>query len=401
MPSPRLFSPYRVFTGVFIPDALVSYKGINAAEKICLARLYRYCGKSMSCWPSQEELASELGVEDRTVRLYIQHLEEDGFIRIEQRGLKETNLYWMVWHQVFDEESEQDRSGLDRHEFSGQDRHEHSYPDRHIDAGPLHLLTEESHTKRINTTSENIFDLGSMKWFSQRFRDAGKKLSPKEKHNLAEALCRDGRTESQIEAALSCFLADPYWKSNNFPPTGFLSQLDKYLEQSRNNEPAAPTSHPVPSATQEASGDVAVPADTPAPPAAARVAPAPHWRDAWLAMWNGIVTAMPGSEWDESDDKKLLSATQDPEFVKRFHEICTQAQAIHTHKSDCGYLTLQWVISPQKGETVLNWKKLFKSMAFMAKPQQMSGSGQKQTVDMKEVIRKAIEKNFGKKEDED
>lgn len=105
------FSPYKLFTGIFIPDALLDYGGINSAEKICLGRLYRYCGKENFCFPSQEQLASDLGVDVRTVHTYLTHLRDDGFISIKQRGLQQSNKYEILGHPVF---------GADRRDSSGQ-----------------------------------------------------------------------------------------------------------------------------------------------------------------------------------------------------------------------------------------------------------------------------------------
>src|ERR1700722_4625427 len=100
------FSPFRAFTGVFIPDGLVSFHGISAAEKICLARLYRYCGKKDHCWPRQDELAEELNVEVRTIHTYLSHLEQAGFLTVEQRGMGQSNMYRMIAHSVFFEDDE-------------------------------------------------------------------------------------------------------------------------------------------------------------------------------------------------------------------------------------------------------------------------------------------------------
>ncbi len=391
MSEPQLFSPYRVFTGVFIPDALIAYRGINAAEKICLARLYRYCGKSQSCWPSQEELATELGVEERTVRLYIQHLEEDGFIQTSQRGLRETNLYSMVWHPVF-RESEQDHAGLDRQEFTGQDRRNDAGLERRNDAGPLHLLTEESHTKRVNIENQNLpsgnigttpLDVNSINWISKRFKSAGKKLNTADKRSLTEWLGESDHTEEEVEAALALFLADEYWKERGLPVAAFKSQFQKFLDQvvdassGRTPQDAPPPTPPAVTTEQ-----------APAPPPAA---PAAHWRTPWIEMWNQIVTAAPVAEWDAGDDKLLNEACKaDAEFIGRFREMCEQAQKIHANDA-CGWLTLQWILRIPKGETSRNWRKLFKSLAWRAEAK-MSGSGQKQPIDIEELTRKEIEK---------
>lgn len=138
------FSPYRAFTGIFIPDVLIPYRGINAAEKICLARLYRYCGKKDHCWPSQEELAEELGVEVRSVHTYLAHLEEQGFISIQRPGLQKPNVYQMLGHPIFCDENTPSLTG---NNFPVQTGSMSSDQDRQGSSGPTYR-TEESQKAR-------------------------------------------------------------------------------------------------------------------------------------------------------------------------------------------------------------------------------------------------------------
>lgn len=101
------FNPYQTFTGIFIPECLVKYRGITASSKICYGRLARYAGKDGEAYPSQETLAAEIGLDKRQCVRVLNMLEKEGFIRRivptgPDRWLHKTTHYVFLWHPVFD-----------------------------------------------------------------------------------------------------------------------------------------------------------------------------------------------------------------------------------------------------------------------------------------------------------
>jgi hypothetical protein len=64
----RPFNPYRLFTGIFIPDGMVRSTIISAGAKLTYGRLLRYAGQDGKCYPAVETLAAEIGVSDRQVQ---------------------------------------------------------------------------------------------------------------------------------------------------------------------------------------------------------------------------------------------------------------------------------------------------------------------------------------------
>jgi hypothetical protein len=46
------FNPFRLFTGIFIPEALVRYKDLSAGAKLAYGRLARYAGHDGRCYPA-------------------------------------------------------------------------------------------------------------------------------------------------------------------------------------------------------------------------------------------------------------------------------------------------------------------------------------------------------------
>ena len=81
---------------------MLEHRGISAGAKLCYIRLLGFAGKDARCYPSLETLGASLGVSDRQARDYVKELERQGFIVIEQRGLRKTNVYLFVWTEELD-----------------------------------------------------------------------------------------------------------------------------------------------------------------------------------------------------------------------------------------------------------------------------------------------------------
>jgi hypothetical protein len=69
------FNPFRLFTGIFIPEGLVRANGISPGAKLAYGRLARYAGQDGRCYPSMGALAAEIAVGERQARKYITELE--------------------------------------------------------------------------------------------------------------------------------------------------------------------------------------------------------------------------------------------------------------------------------------------------------------------------------------
>ena len=94
------FNPYRLFHGIFLPEALLSYPNLEPGAKLCYGRLSRYAGKAGECWPAVSTVAQGLGVSTRQARRYLRGLEEAQFIRRDPRPGR-TNEWVFLWHRVF------------------------------------------------------------------------------------------------------------------------------------------------------------------------------------------------------------------------------------------------------------------------------------------------------------
>lgn len=76
-----------------IPNLILRHPTITPGAKLTYAVLLSYAWTEDRCFPGQTRLAHDLAVTDRSVRTYLQQLEESGLISVKQRGLGKTNVY--------------------------------------------------------------------------------------------------------------------------------------------------------------------------------------------------------------------------------------------------------------------------------------------------------------------
>jgi hypothetical protein len=65
------FNPFGLFTGIFIPEALMRAKNISLGAKVTYGRLARYAGQKGDCYPSVKTLAAELATSERQTQRYL------------------------------------------------------------------------------------------------------------------------------------------------------------------------------------------------------------------------------------------------------------------------------------------------------------------------------------------
>jgi hypothetical protein len=75
------FNPYKVFTGVFIPDPLLTYRHLTPGAKLTYGRLCRYSGRDGRCFPSIRNLAAGIAVGSRQMQKNLSELERHKLIR--------------------------------------------------------------------------------------------------------------------------------------------------------------------------------------------------------------------------------------------------------------------------------------------------------------------------------
>ena len=104
------FNPYKIFTGSFIPNILMKYRGLSGGAKLVWARLAQFSGEKGVCFPAIDTIADEVGIEKRQCIRYLSELEKFNFIEIirpegENKLKHLTNKYYFLWHDIFNDTS--------------------------------------------------------------------------------------------------------------------------------------------------------------------------------------------------------------------------------------------------------------------------------------------------------
>jgi DNA-binding transcriptional ArsR family regulator len=76
-----------------VPNFILTEPKLSVGAKLTYAMLLSYAWHKDACFPGQEALAKDIGAGERSVRNYLNELEEAGYLEVTQRGLGKTNLY--------------------------------------------------------------------------------------------------------------------------------------------------------------------------------------------------------------------------------------------------------------------------------------------------------------------
>ncbi|OPX87271.1 MAG: hypothetical protein A4E53_02543 [Pelotomaculum sp. PtaB.Bin104] len=113
-----------------VPNSVLTAPELSLPAKSIYAILLMFAWQEDECFPGQERLAEVANCTDRTIRKYLDELREFNLISWVQRGLNQTNIYYI--HDTskikrlepLSHKDRKERSGPDRKGFSGQDRKE-------------------------------------------------------------------------------------------------------------------------------------------------------------------------------------------------------------------------------------------------------------------------------------
>lgn len=151
------FNPYRMFTGIFIPNVILSYEKISLGAKVCYGRLCQYAGENGYAYPSHQTLADELGVSRRMAQRYLKELEQDGLIKVIHRKNNNTytsNVYQFTWHKIF----EDDLKGGDIPDNIPYDTFDTTPVDKSDTTLVTDMSTKENHLNESNEENQNTVE---------------------------------------------------------------------------------------------------------------------------------------------------------------------------------------------------------------------------------------------------
>ena len=76
-----------------VPNFILTKADISVGAKLAYAMLLKYAWGDDACFPGQATLATDMGSGERSVRRYLDELEQVKLLEVVQRGLGKTNLY--------------------------------------------------------------------------------------------------------------------------------------------------------------------------------------------------------------------------------------------------------------------------------------------------------------------
>ena len=76
-----------------VPNFLLKSKKLSSGDKMAFAMLLSYAWQNDYCFPGQQRLAQDLGLDERSVRRHLKSLEAVGLLAIQRRGQGKTNVY--------------------------------------------------------------------------------------------------------------------------------------------------------------------------------------------------------------------------------------------------------------------------------------------------------------------
>lgn len=103
-----------------VPNFLLKAKDLSAGDKMTFAMLLSYAWQNDYCFPGQQRLAEDLGLDERSVRRHLKVLQAKGLLAIQRRGQGKTNIYELSLKPKRPDRTKM--SGLDRRQMSALDR---------------------------------------------------------------------------------------------------------------------------------------------------------------------------------------------------------------------------------------------------------------------------------------
>ncbi len=76
-----------------VPNFLLKSSKLSAGDKITFAMLLSYAWQNDFCFPGQERLAADMGLDQRSVRRHLKNLQAVELLAIQRRGQGKTNVY--------------------------------------------------------------------------------------------------------------------------------------------------------------------------------------------------------------------------------------------------------------------------------------------------------------------
>ncbi len=353
------YNPERLFTGIFIPDAMVRMSTLSPGAKLLFGRLCWHINDEGDCFPTRETLGKEIGMSESSIRDFLRELEAEKFVARLRSG-PQANYYKFPWHPLLDPSV---RRKKDRQPTVDQQKCDIAPPESVSDSGPRKdrqsavksddsiLIELREGLREVNSNSSEELSLKILLSRYKHYHGTDQHTSKAEKDKTGEWLSLRSETGDQILAALEVFVRDDYWRGAKFPLSAFRKQFNKYLDEAA----ALPSASDTPSRIYDGT-----------PPVTARPS-APESTTGFIAgqipphalRWNSVVQDPQVVIWSRASQRALEARLAEPGFEDHFElilENCAKAA-----KNGHDYLSFEWLLKEGNWTKVLNgstrWKK--------------------------------------------
>lgn len=364
------FNPHRIFTGVFIPDAIYTHPELSSTAKLLYGRLCKYKGERGEAYPAGTTLAEELGISERQVFDHLARLVLEGFIEREPRGGTST-VYHFLWHSCFDSKptevvrktalpekdnqcgkphhgSAENRTGGSAENRIGSESSEESQLSESVNTLPSFPETEP----KSQTFSESLDLISLHKTLCSKFKALRKSggLQKPLRDLVAERVERvNGWSEPQVLDVFHVWCSTVGWEG--FDGRHRINSFFSFLQS------CDPSDFPV-----NATAEPAIESPTPSRcSGAADSAKGLETRNTdFPTRWNELV---PESLVDPQLLPCLPKAYRDPIFTERFDEICAKARSLIREGAD---LKFGFLLKESGGR--FRWQELLADELAWMKP---------------------------------
>jgi len=139
-----------------VPNIVLYAKNLSMPARCLYSILLSFAWSESECFPGQERLADVAGCTDRTIRKYLDELKEYGLISWVQRGLNQTNVYYI--NDLSKVESLKALGDKDRKGCSGQERKELSDKEYSVKRSVVVVDPPAGENSNSETASSTVTD---------------------------------------------------------------------------------------------------------------------------------------------------------------------------------------------------------------------------------------------------
>lgn len=310
------FNPHRLFTGIFIPDAVYRIKGLSPIAKLLYGRLCKYAGESGEAYPAGTTLAEEIGISERQVFEHLGRLVDVGLIEREPRAGTST-VYHFIWGELLEEPGGVVRKTalLGEHPNQCGNPHQGSAENRTTGSAENRTLRESIEENQGTEETQGDFNPEERPQLSPARKRIGKPWSRKPADLAKEA--RKESAKRQRDALKDRWTAG----------AGSAAGQDR---------------SPSPSATNTGTSDKP---DDPG--------------EDYAALWNEFVPACCVKADTSRDVRVSQEISANPELAEKFYEVALKSQGLISLAPDkFPWITFRWILAENAKQRRPNWELL-------------------------------------------